>query len=157
MKITSVVAYAKDGVIGNGLDIPWKSGPDLKHFKKVTMGGAVIMGRKTYESIGFPLPGRRNIVLTRDRNWTRNGVFSTNNIERAIRTAGSKSIFVIGGSEVYALFNPLITNQIVTEIHGDYEGDVRYPSPGTDGWFETSRESHPEFDVPLDWVTLERI
>ena len=157
-RITLVAAYADDRVIGDAGSIPWHISEDFAHFKAVTMGGVLIMGRATWDSIGRPLPGRTTIVLTRSTSWGPgfDGVHVALTLEDALRLASSMNgeIFVVGGAQIYELALPLATHQILTEIDLSPPGDARYPAFSRDEWLEVRRESRP--DLGLDWVWWER-
>jgi dihydrofolate reductase len=123
--VSIVVAVADNGVIGRGNALPWDLPDDLQHFKRTTMGRPIVMGRKTFESIGRPLPGRLNIILTRDPSWTALGVSVASSIEQAIDLAegqafidGADSVMVIGGAEVYRQALPFASRAFVTRVHG---------------------------------------
>lgn len=154
--ITLVAAYARNRVIGNGPDIPWHSSEDFAHFKRTTIGHTLIMGRVTYDTIGRPLPGRRTIVITRDRQWSAEGVEVVHSFEAALELAGDAEVYVAGGAQVYALAMPYATRQVLTEMHLDVEGDAFYPEFDLSEWREVQRESHPELTPSLDWVWWER-
>jgi dihydrofolate reductase len=154
--ITLILARADNGVIGRDGQLPWRLPADLKRFKALTMGKAMIMGRKTFDSLPAPLPGRRHIVLTRDAAWQAPGAEPAASVETALALAGPGEVMVIGGAEVFARFLPRADRIELTEVHLDAEGDVVVP-PFT-GWRETAREPHPaEGERPAhDFVTLER-
>jgi dihydrofolate reductase len=154
-RVVMVAAVADNGVIGSGGDIPWSNPEDLKHFRRVTTGNTVVMGRKTFESIGHPLPYRTNVVVTRQPDWSHEGVFVAGTIEDAIALsqAFEGDIMVIGGGEIYAAALPLADEQILTEIHQSPEGDTRYPVFDATEWAETKRETYDGYD----FVWLERI
>ena len=149
---------APDRGIGYRGALPWHLPDDLKTFKRITTGHPVLMGRKTYESIGRPLPGRQNIVLTRDPAWTAEGV-------QVVHSAGEleclelmdPEIMVIGGAEIFALFLPLADRVELTEVHGAFAGDTHMPPLGGE-WREIAREDHPaQGDTPAwSFVTLRR-
>ena len=159
-----VVARARNGVIGQGGALPWHIPADLKRFKRMTVGKPVIMGRKTFESIGKPLPGRQNIVLTRDASWTAAGVTVAANLAEAVAAAGldprarADGIMVIGGAQVYADALPSATRVELTEVDADFAGDTVLPGFDPQRWREVAREAHPaEGDVPgYAFVTLVR-
>lgn len=153
-----IFARAANGVIGREGDLPWHLPADLKRFKALTMGKPMIMGRKTFDSFPRPLPGRRHIVLTRDRTWRAEGAEVVHSVEEALATAGSGEVVVIGGAEIYALLLDKATRMVLTEIHADFEGDTVIPSPGPE-WREIAREEHPaQSGRPgYAFVTLERI
>jgi dihydrofolate reductase len=158
-RITLVVARAQNGVIGRGGTLPWHIPADLKRFKAVTMGTAMVMGRKTFESLPGILPGRRHIVLTRDRFWSAEGAEVARGVEEALALAAGEPVSVIGGAEVFALFLPLADRIELTEVLEDVEGDTIMPDPREGGeWRETLVEEHSaEGDRPaFRFVTLDR-
>ncbi|MEO8454867.1 MAG: dihydrofolate reductase [Sphingomicrobium sp.] len=157
--ITLVVARAQNGVIGRGGKLPWHIPADLKRFKALTMGSAMVMGRKTFESLPGLLPGRKHIVVTRDRSWRVEGPQVAHSIEEAFQLAGSERLSVIGGAEIFALFLSLADRLELTEVLADIEGDTVMPDPRATGeWRESWREEHPAEDghPPFRFVTLER-
>ena len=158
--VTIVVARAQNGVIGRDGTLPWHIPADLKRFKTLTMGSAMVMGRKTFESLPGLLPGRRHIVLTRDAQWSSNGAQVATSIEQAMELAKSEPLSVIGGAEIFALFLPVADRIELTEVLDDIAGNTRMPDPRLSGeWHETSREEHPARDdqPPFRFVTLERV
>jgi dihydrofolate reductase len=146
--ITLIVARADNGVIGRDGKLPWHLPADLKRFKALTMGKPMIMGRKTFESLPGLLPGRRHIVLTRG-DWSAAGAEVAHSVEDALALAGDNA-FVIGGAEVFAIFEPLADRWELTEVHEDAEGDTVMPAPDPARWRETAREDHDGFS----FVTL---
>ena len=138
--ITLIVARADNGVIGRDGKLPWHLPADLKRFKALTMGKPMIMGRKTFESLPGLLPGRRHIVLTR-RDWSAAGAEVAHDVESALGLAGAES-FVIGGAEVFALFEPLADRWELTEVHDEAVGDTKMPAPDPSGWHESTRDKH---------------
>lgn len=152
------LARAANGVIGRDGGLPWRLPADLKRFKAQTMGKPMIMGRKTFESFPSPLPGRRHIVLTRDRDWRAEGAEVAHTPAEALALAGDGDVAVIGGAEVFALFLPRADTIELTEVHIDAEGDATVPPFGL-AWRETAREDHPsEAGRPAySFVTLERV
>ena len=157
--ITLVVARASNGVIGRDGTLPWHLPADLKRFKALTMGSAMVMGRKTFESLPGLLPGRRHIVLTRDRGWRANGAEVVHDVAAAIALAGDAPLSVIGGAEIFALFLPIADRIELTEVVADIPGDTVMPDPREQGeWREVGREDHPaEGDRPsFRFLTLER-
>lgn len=163
LDITLVVARARNGVIGNKGALPWHLPADLKRFKAITIGKPVVMGRKTFESIGKPLPGRQNIVLTRQPGWTAQGVTVVPNLAEAIAAAGLDPrvrghIMIIGGAEIYALALPIATRVELTEVDAEPEGDTILPPFDPARWAEVARETHAaQGDTPgYDFITLER-
>ncbi|WP_199553525.1 dihydrofolate reductase [Sandaracinobacteroides hominis] len=154
-EIILVVAAADNDVIGKDGAMPWHLPADLRHFKRLTVGKPVIMGRRTFESIGKPLPGRHNIVLTRQSGWNADGVTTVPNLAEAVAAAGmnpkarAERIMVIGGAEIYALALPIATGIELTRIHIAPKGDTFFPSPDPEIWQETAREDHgPQGDAP---------
>ena len=162
MTITLVAAVADNGVIGADGDIPWRISEDFAHFKALTMGGVLLMGRATFESIGRPLPGRTTIVLTRDPSWPPGegfaGVLVAPGLEQALDLAGDLpgETFVVGGSTVYAAALPHATHQVLTEVHLSPHGDTRYPGFDRSDWIETRREPHLDAEIPYEFVWWER-
>ena len=136
------LARAKNGVIGVDGRLPWHLPAHLKRFKAQTMGKPMVMGRKTFESFPAPLPGRRHIVLTRDRDWSAAGAEVVHDVEQAIALAGPGDIAVIGGAEIFALFLDRAERIELTEIDLAPEGDAIVPDFGAD-WRETAHEDHP--------------
>jgi len=157
-EIVLVVARAENGVIGRNGTLPWHIPADLKHFKAVTLGTPMIMGRKTFESLPGLLPGRRHIVLTRDTGWAAEGAETVRTVEQALATAASGRVSIIGGAEVFQLFEPLSTGVELTEVHAVIEGDTVMPPFDSRRWRETARELHSaEGEAPaFSFVTLVR-
>ena len=157
--ITIVVARAENGVIGRDGKLPWHLPADLKRFKALTMGSAMVMGRKTFDSLPGLLPGRRHIVLTRDRNWSASGVEVAHSTEEALRLADDQPVSVIGGADIFRLFLPLASRIELTEVLADVAGDTFIDDPReSGGWRESSREEHGAEGgrPPFRFVTLER-
>jgi dihydrofolate reductase len=142
-EITLVVARADNGVIGRGGRLPWHLPEDLRHFKEVTLGTPMIMGRKTFESLPGLLPGRRHIVLTRDRGWAAPGAETAYDVEDALAKAGACFVSVIGGAEIFAMFEPIATAVELTEVHDEVEGDTRMPPFDPTVWAEALRVDRP--------------
>lgn len=154
-RIVTVAAVADNGVIGRDGDIPWRIPEDMKHFRAVTSGHTVVMGRLTYESIGRPLPHRTNIVVTRTPGWSTDGVTVVGSVEEALakaRAGGEGDVMVIGGAQLYAAVMGLADVQVITEVHQSPEGDTFYPVFDRAEWLETRREKHEGYD----FVWLER-
>jgi dihydrofolate reductase len=148
--VTLVVAAARNRVIGKDGGLPWRLSSDLKRFKANTMGRPVIMGRKTFQSIGRPLPGRVNIVVTRDQSFAPEGVSTAPDIGAAIAMgraraaeAGALEICVIGGGEIYRQTFEMADRLVVTFVEADIDGDTRFPKIDSGAWREVSSESHP--------------
>ncbi len=157
--VTLVVARAINGVIGRDGALPWHIPADLRRFKKLTMGTAMIMGRRTFESLPGILPGRHHIVLTRDSGWGTPGVEIAGDGKQALRLAGKQPVSVIGGAEIFRLFLPLAGRIELTEVLAEVDGDTRMDDPrSSGGWLETFCENHgPEGDIPgFRFITLER-
>jgi dihydrofolate reductase len=148
--ITLIVARADNGVIGCDGKLPWHLPADLKRFKALTMGKPMIMGRKTFDSLPGLLPGRRHIVLTRGK-WAAEGAEVAHDIKSALALAGD-DVFIIGGAQVFALFEPLADRWELTEVHEDVEGDTVMPPPDPAEWHETARDANDGYS----FVTLER-
>ena len=141
--IQIVVAKARNGVIGRDNALPWRLPEDLAHFKRVTIGHPVVMGRKTWDSIGRPLPGRRNIVVTRDPAWSAVGAERAGSLGEALLAgANEERLSFIGGASLYAEAMPRAHELIVTEIARDFDGDVFLPTIDSSVWREVSRETH---------------
>jgi dihydrofolate reductase len=155
--ITLILARAENGVIGRDGKLPWHLPADLKRFKALTMGKPMIMGRKTFESFPAPLPGRRHIVLTRDPAWSAAGAEVAHSVEAALALAGDGDVAVIGGAEIFAVFEPLADRVDLTEVRATPEGDAVVPE--FDGWPEVAREDHAAEGVrpSYSFVTLERL
>ena len=147
-RVVLVAAVADNGVIGSDGDIPWHLPEDLRHFRATTRGNTVLMGRRTYESIGRPLPDRTNLVVTRNPDWRADGVLVvhsvTDGIDRAQGLHGD--VMVIGGGDVYAAAMPYADAQVLTEVHASPEGDTYYPAWNRADWREVRREPHDGHD-----------
>jgi len=158
-RITLVVARSLNGVIGRGGTLPWRIPADLKRFKAITMGTAMVMGRRTFESLPGLLPGRRHIVLTRDRGWKAPGAEVAHGADEALALAGGDPVSVIGGADVFALFLPRADRIELTEVLDDIDGDTVMPDPRESfEWKETEVAVHaPEEGRPgFRFVTLDR-
>jgi len=145
MTITVLAAVGANLVIGRDGGMPWHLPEDLAHFKAVTMGHTMVMGRKTYDSIGRALPGRRTIVITRQPGWHAPSVEVAHSLPEALALAGPADVFVIGGSEVYQEALPYADQMLLTEIEQSPEGDAFFPAFSTSQWRETAREPHDGF------------
>jgi dihydrofolate reductase len=147
-RVVMVAAVAANGVIGRGGDIPWSLPEDLRHFRATTRGNTVLMGRRTYESIGHPLPYRTNVVVTRDPHWAADGVFVAHSVAEGVEQAQAfeGDVMVIGGGQVYADALDLADTQVLTEVHQSPEGDTFYPDFDRREWRETRRERGDGFD-----------
>ena len=159
-RITLIAALARNGVIGVGNRMPWHISEDLRRFKALTMGHPVVMGRKTFASIGKALPGRENIVISRSRDLDAPGCRVVNTLEAALAVAGGAAeVFVIGGAEIYGLALPLADRLELTEVDVAIDGDAHFPEWERSAWREVARESRstegPE-GLRFDFVTYER-
>ena len=136
MKITLVAAIASNNVIGKENSLPWNIPEDLKRFKQMTSGHTILMGRKTFDSIGRPLPNRQNIVMTKDENFEREGIKVINGLDEALELIkkSNEDVFVIGGSKIYELFEPVANSLAITRILKDFEGDAFFPDINWDLW-----------------------
>ena len=158
--ISLIVAVSTNNVIGSQGELPWRLSDDLRRFKAITMGKPIVMGRKTYESIGRPLPGRQNIVITRQSEFEAAGCDVVGSKTAALAAAGeADEVMVIGGSEVYALFLPDAGRLYLTRIHAEVEGDAWFPEIARDEWRLTADEPHAadernEYDY--SFLTYER-
>ncbi|MGI9157034.1 MAG: dihydrofolate reductase [Marmoricola sp.] len=157
-RVVLVAAVADNGVIGYDGALPWHLSDDLRHFRAVTQGNIVLMGRTTYQSIGRPLPHRTNIVLTRDPDWSADGVLVAHDLDQALALADDHEgdVMVIGGAEVYAQSFDRADAQVLTEVHLSPEGDTYYPAFNRHGWTELKREPHVDAETPYELVWLER-
>ncbi len=157
-RINIVVAMADNRVIGRDGGLPWHLPADLKQFRAITWGHPIVMGRRTHESIGRVLPGRRNIVISRDPACAAAGCVVVPDFDAAVAVAGDvPELMIVGGAAVYAAALPRCTRLFITEVHASVEGDVRFPTFAREDWRETSREPHlgaGEFDY--SFVVLER-
>ncbi|CAJ5571198.1 dihydrofolate reductase [Burkholderia pseudomallei] len=143
--LTLIVARARNGVIGRDNRLPWKLPEDLAFFKRTTMGAPIVMGRKTHESIGRPLPGRRNIVVTRDAARRFDGCDTVTSLDDALALAardGAAEAFLVGGAQLYEEGLRHADKLIVTEIDQDFEGDASFPAPDPAQWEAVSRDAH---------------
>ena len=160
--ITIIVAKAANNIIGNDNQLIWHLPNDLKRFKALTSGHPIIMGRKTYESIGRPLPNRTNIVITRNADWKADGIITANSLEKAIEIASEidSEIFILGGGNIYQQSMELANVLEVTEVHQDFDGDTSFPEINEEIWEETFREKHPideKHSIEYSFVTYHRI
>lgn len=152
MTVTLVAAVGRGGVIGRGGGLPWEPTGDLVHFKRVTIGHTLVMGRRTFDSIGRPLPGRTTVVITRQVDWHVEGVTVAGSLDEALRVAAGSEVFVVGGGEVYRAAMPLADRLLVTQVDQAPDGDTFFPDIDPAVWDETDREQHDGFDI----VTYER-
>jgi dihydrofolate reductase len=159
-RLELVVAIARNGVIGKGNGLPWHLRDDLMHFKRTTMGYPMLMGRRTWDSIGRPLPGRESLVLTRDTDFVAPGATVVRSVSEARALgAASGALMVVGGAQVYALCLAAAAVIHLTDVHAEPDGDVRFPAWSRAAWRETWREEHradADNDYDLTLLRLER-
>jgi|SRR5690606_8167400 len=153
-----VVAYARNRVIGRNNDLPWRLPGDLAHFKRVTMGSPIIMGRKTWQSLGRPLPGRLNVVISRNASFQAEGALVCPSLDDALRACGdAERVCIIGGEQIFRAALPQVDEIIATEIDADIAGDTWFPELAADEWEEADRQPQPEENgLHYAFVTLRR-
>lgn len=162
MIVSIIAAVSDNGIIGRDNALPWRLSEDLKRFKTITMGKPMIMGRKTYESIGRPLPGRTNIVVTRNSAYTADGCLIADSVPAALAAAdaaGAREAVIIGGAQLYAEAFPFATRMYLTEVHTTCEGDAHFPPWNPAEWHELEREeTYPDDknEFPTTFRILER-
>ena len=159
-RISLVAAVARNGVIGRDNGLAWHLSGDLKRFKALTIGKPILMGRRTWDSIGRPLPGRRTLVLTRDARFDAEGVNVVHDWAAACAAAGTEELMVVGGAEVYALALPQADRLLLTEVEAEPAGDTRFPAFDRDRFNEVFREAHPaglRDEYAYAFVDLERV
>ncbi|MAH02147.1 type 3 dihydrofolate reductase [Candidatus Woesearchaeota archaeon] len=143
MIISLIAAMDKNRVIGKGGKLPWNLPADMKYFKDKTLGKPIIMGRKTYESLGKPLPNRTNIIITRDRDYKAEGCIVVHSAEEALKAAeGDEEVMIIGGSQIYKELLPKTNRMYLTIVDADFEGDTFFPEYDVKEWKETAYEEH---------------
>lgn len=158
-RIVLIAAVARNGVIGRDNGLVWRLSSDLKRFKALTLGKPILMGRRTWDSIGRPLPGRRSLVLTRDRGLTIPGAEIVHSWDEAVAAAGPEALMVVGGAEIYALALPHADRLHLTEVEAAPEGDVHFPAFDRSAFHESLRERHPageRDEFPFQFVDWER-
>ncbi|WP_443115751.1 dihydrofolate reductase [Herbaspirillum seropedicae] len=157
-QLTLIVATDLNNGIGINNTLPWRLPEDLAHFKRTTSGHAILMGRKTFDSIGRPLPNRRNIVITRNAGWQHDGVETAGSLQEAAALCAGAPAFVIGGAQIYAEALPLADRLIITRIAQAFDCDAFFPALDQQVWQETAREEHHSETSGLDYafVTYER-
>ena len=166
MRKSMIVAMAQNRVIGRNNKLPWYLPNDLKYFKQVTMGKPIVMGRKTFESIGKPLPGRANIVITRNNVWSADGVRAVHSVDEAFELSesiaeidGQEELMIIGGDQIYKSAIALVDRIYLTEVHADVEGDAFFPEFSKEDWRVVGCEDFTaEAPNPYDYsfVVLDR-
>lgn len=152
MTIILIAAVGSNGVIGRDNDLPFRIREDLQRFKRLTLGHTLVMGRKTYDSIGRPLPGRRTVVVTRQPDWSADGVEVTHSLDDALKLAEGNDLYVAGGGEIYRQALPHADRLELTEVDQAPEGDVTFPAFDRAAWTETAREAHDGYT----FITLDR-
>jgi dihydrofolate reductase len=161
MPLSIVVAVAENGVIGDGNHLPWRLPADLRRFKELTLGKPIVMGRKTYESIGRPLPGRHNIVVTRQLSLAIDGCTVVGSLDAAIAAAGpARDIALIGGAELYRLALPRVSTIHLTRVHARVAGDVLFPPLEAGEWRDVVLARHPadeQHAYAFSFVLLTRV
>lgn len=157
-RLAIIAAVARNGVIGSGNRLPWHLPEDLQHFKRLTMGHHLVMGRKTYDSIGRPLPGRTTIILTRQPGYRADGCLTAGSLAEALALCGTDpEVFIVGGAELYAQTLPLADRLYLTLIEADFAGDACFPEIDLAQWRETAREQHTSASgLRFAFVTYER-
>ncbi len=158
-QLSIIVAVADNRVIGFNNTLPWHLPDDLKRFKALTMGHHIIMGRKTYESLGRLLPGRTTVIVTRNPHYTVDGAVVVNSLEDALEASQNDSeVFLIGGAELYTLGLSFADRLYITEIHAEYAGDAFFPTIDYSSWHETSREQHTSGNnISYSYVVYDRV
>lgn len=161
MILSIIVAMDEQGTIGRENRLPWRLSADLKHVKATTMGKPIIMGRKTHESIGKPLPGRENIIITRNVNYKSEGCTVFTNIDNALKYCQHHDeVVCMGGAELYRQILSKVSRIYLTEVHAKVEGDTFFPEFNRDEWQEVSRENHSKDEkneIDYSFVVLERV
>lgn len=156
MIISLIAAMARNRVIGKDNRLPWNLPADMKRFRELTLGKPVIMGRKTFESIGRPLPKRKNIIITRDKNYRAEGCIVVHSAKDALKAAEeSNEVMIIGGEQIFSEFMPLADRMYLTFIEEGFEGDAYFPQFSQDEWKETSREEYSN-DMRYSFVNFEK-
>ncbi len=155
--ISMIAAVARGNVIGGGNRLLWHIPDDLKHFKAITLGHPVVMGRKTFESLGKALPGRTNVVITRNPDYLAPGCTIVDSLQEAVALFDpGEEVFVIGGGEIYTQGMPLARRLYITEVDADYDGDTLFPEIDPALWRQTLREPHPEGPIAYTFVEYSR-
>ena len=158
-EVTIIAARSKNHVIGRGDEIPWRVKGEQKLFKELTMGGCMIMGRKTFESIGKPLKERRNIVISRDGTLKIEGAEVVNSLDEAIhRTKNENEIFIIGGEQIYKMAMPIATNMHITKVHSNIKGDALFPAFDENEWkILTQKDSETKEGLKFSFIEYQKI
>ena len=158
MRLSAIVAMASNRCIGKDNALPWRLPADLKRFKQLTLGHTLVMGRKTYESIGRPLPGRTTIVVTRQRDYAPEGVRVAHSLEQALELAQGDEVFIAGGADLYRQTMDRLRRLYLTRLDREYEGDTFFPEVDLSGWRLVAEEHHPATatEPPFSFLTYER-
>jgi dihydrofolate reductase len=160
MQISAIIAMSENAVIGKNNQLPWHLPADLCHFKNITLGKPILMGRKTFESIGKVLPGRCNVIITRDENFSVPGCVIANSIETALAAVSyANEVFVIGGAALLQQMLPMVSRLYLTIIHHEFDGDVYFPEINLSEWQEVEREDHSPDEVnkySYSFIVLEK-
>ena len=160
MTVSLVVAWAENGVIGKDNQLPWRLPADLRYFKKLTTGHTIVMGRKTFESIGKALPNRRSIVITRRKDFHADGVDIAHSLDEAlVLSQGENEVFIVGGADIYRAALPRADRMYVTIVHASPDGDVLFPDYDKHAWTTMSTERHASDErnsFPYSFVVMER-
>ena len=156
--LSAIVAMAANRCIGRDNTLPWRLPADLKHFKQLTLGHTLIMGRKTYESIGRPLPGRTTLVVTHQPRWAAEGVQVAHSLEQALERSPGDEVFIAGGAQLYAQALPRVRRLYLTLVQRPYEGDTFFPPLDLSGWRLTAEQPHAATptEPPFTFLTYER-
>ena len=151
MRLTLVAAIGANGVIGRDGDLPWRRTGDLAHFKALTLGHVLLMGRATYDSIGRPLPGRQTVVLTRQPGWAAPGVHVAHDVRQAVDVAAGlgEQVFVVGGAAVYAGTEPLADRLVITHVEQSPDGDTYFPDVDWSEWLEVARVPYDGYSIAI--------
>lgn len=161
MKLAIIVATDEQGLIGRDNDLPWKLSADLQYFRQITMGKPLIMGRTTHESIGRALPGRKNIVVTKNLSYQAEGCCVVNSLDEAMKACeDTDEVMVMGGASLYEQLLPMADKLYLTLVHASLEGDTWFPEWQKLNWQEVSRDDHPsddKNDYPYSFVVFERV
>jgi len=161
MKVAIIVAMDKQGLIGRNNDLPWKLSADLKYFRRVTMGKPLVMGRNTHESIGRPLPGRKNIIVTSNANYHVDGCTVVSSLDQALLACDdAEEVMVMGGASLYEQLLPQADRVYLTHVNAELEGDTWFPQWNKDQWQEISREDHQADEknqYPYSFVVYDRV
>lgn len=157
-ELSVIAAIARNGTIGRDNTLPWHLPEDLKHFRALTMGHHIIMGRKTYESLGRLLPGRTTVIVSRNHSYVVSGAIVASSLRQAIQAcAGDEEIFIIGGAELYREALPIARRLYLTEIDEDFDGDAHFPKIDGAAWRETSRDKHRSANgLHFSYVIMDR-